>query len=327
MMKQNDLNATIFGVWSGNRPLIVRALGKSMTGVRANTRMHFRSGSVAISYLSTILLKLVDEKRVKLTDKLSKWLPSLPHANEISLKMLTTMRSGYADYVTPELGKLIDEAPFRHWTQRELLQMAIYKPLMNKPGAAFSYAHTNMVILGMVLRRITGMPVSRLLRQIVLKPLGLHNTKASSTPEIQQPVLHAFTNERGKYEESTYWNPSWTLATGAITTSNIYDLHKSAVAIGTGSLLSPRSHRLQVSRISKLGPNAHYGMGVFIVNSWILQNPLFSGYNAVMAYLPSKHLTVAITTTLGPTSSPSINYSTELWKQIAKYLAPDHAPA
>jgi CubicO group peptidase (beta-lactamase class C family) len=327
MMKQNDLHAVIFGVWSGRRPVVVRAFGQSMTGVRANTRMHFRSGSVAIPYLTTILLKLVDEKRVKLTDKLSKWLPSLPHANEINLKMLATMRSGYADYVTPELGKLIDEAPFRRFTQRELLQMAIYKPLKNKPGAAFSYAHTNMVILGMALRRITGMPVERLLRQIVLEPLGLRNTKAPFTPEIQQPVLHAFTNERGKYEESTYWNPSWTLASGAITTSNIYDLYKSAVAIGRGSLLSPRSHRLQVARISKLGPNAYYGMGLFIVNSWILQNPLFSGYNAVMAYLPSKRLTVAVTTTLGPESSPSINYSTELWKEIAKYLAPGHAPA
>jgi hypothetical protein len=59
-------------------------------------------------------------------------------------------------------------------------------------------------------------------------------------------VLHAFSSERREplgiapatrfYEESTYWNPSWTLAQGAIQTTNIDDLAATAVAVGTGAL-------------------------------------------------------------------------------------------
>ena len=41
----------------------------------------------------------------------------------------------------------------------------------------------------------------------------------SQTAEIPAPVLHAFTRERGTYEESTFWNPPWSLARGAIQTS------------------------------------------------------------------------------------------------------------
>jgi hypothetical protein len=67
---------------------------------------------------------------------------------------------------------------------------------------------------------------------------------------------------------------------------------------------------------------AYYGLGVFIVNSWILQNPLFSGYQAIMAYLPSKKLAIAITSTLGEKSSPSTNYSTLMLQAIGRYLAP-----
>jgi hypothetical protein len=63
-------------------------------------------------------------------------------------------------------------------------------------------------------------------------------------------------------------------------------------------------------------------MGVLIVNSWILQNPLFSGYQAIMAYLPSKKIAIAITSTLGEKSSPSTNYSTLMLQAIDKYLAP-----
>ena len=76
-MRKADLKAAIIRVQIGDRNVVTRALGKSMTGVPATPRMHFRNGAVAISYLSTVLLKLVDRKRVRLDDKLSRWLPNL----------------------------------------------------------------------------------------------------------------------------------------------------------------------------------------------------------------------------------------------------------
>ena len=43
--------------------------------------MHFRNGAVAISYVATLLLILVDRGTVRLDDKLSTWLPEVPHAD------------------------------------------------------------------------------------------------------------------------------------------------------------------------------------------------------------------------------------------------------
>ena len=326
-MSQNDLHAVILSVSIGKQNIVTTALGQSMTGVPATNQMHFRNGSVAIAYLTTLLLQLVDQKRVHLDDTLSTWFPSLPHAQIITLRMLAENRSGYADYV-PLLTPAFEANPFRAWSQQELLQPALAKPLQNPPGASFTYAHTNFVILGMVLQKITGKPVATLMQEYILAPLGLQNTDSSSTAVIRPPVLHAFTSERGLYEESTSWNPSWTLATGAIMTSNIEDVRKSAIAIGEGTLLSPASHKEQIAPVSLLSqPRAYYGMGVFIVNSWVLQNPLFSGYNALMAYLPSHKIAIAVTTTLGEKSSPSTNYSTQIFQSIGTYLAPDYPPS
>lgn len=70
-----------------------------MTGVPASTDMHFRNGSVAESYIASLLLQLVDEKTISLDDKLSEWLPDLPHADEVSLGNLVSMTSGYRDFV------------------------------------------------------------------------------------------------------------------------------------------------------------------------------------------------------------------------------------
>jgi CubicO group peptidase (beta-lactamase class C family) len=73
-----------------------------MTGVPATTDMHFRNGAVAISYVSTLLLQLVDEKKVSLDDKVSKWLPDIPYSDQVTLGQLAQMTSGYVDYVNTD---------------------------------------------------------------------------------------------------------------------------------------------------------------------------------------------------------------------------------
>ena len=77
-MASEHLKAVIVRVTVDGKEIVTQAVGESMTGVPATTNMHFRNGAVAISYVSTLLLKLVDEKKVSLDDKLSKWLPEIP---------------------------------------------------------------------------------------------------------------------------------------------------------------------------------------------------------------------------------------------------------
>jgi D-alanyl-D-alanine carboxypeptidase len=327
-MSQNDLNAAIIRVQIGNRNIVTRALGTSMTGVPATPQMHFRNGAVVISYLSTVLLKLVDRKRVRLDDKLSRWLPNLPHANEITLEMLAASRSGYTDYVADEAFlQALDANPFRAWTRDELIRIGTSKKLLYAPGTSWNYAHTNFVVLGEALEKITGKPIAKLIQDEVLKPLRLRNTQQACTAQIPEPVLHAFTSERGTYEESTFWNPSWTLGCGLVDTTNIFDMATSARAIGTGALLSEKSHQLQIAKRSTINKdaNAFYGLGIFNVNSWLLQNPSFSGFQGVMAYLPSKKISIAITTTLGPTASPTTNYSSTIFDKVSAYLTSRHS--
>lgn len=84
-----------------------------MTGVPATPAMHFRNGAMAFTYMSTMLMELVDRKEVRLEDKLNNFLPELPDADRISLKNLANMTSGYADYVyQPEVLRGITLDPF-----------------------------------------------------------------------------------------------------------------------------------------------------------------------------------------------------------------------
>jgi len=87
-MAESHLKAVIIRITVDGKEALTQAVGDSMTGVPATTAMHFLNGAVAISYVSTLLLILVDEKKVGLDDKLSRWLPDVPNADRVTLGQL-----------------------------------------------------------------------------------------------------------------------------------------------------------------------------------------------------------------------------------------------
>jgi D-alanyl-D-alanine carboxypeptidase len=327
-MEKHDLKAVLAGLAMDGQPPTLRAWGESMTGVPATPDMHFRNGSVAIAYIGTVLLQLRDKGVLDIDDRLSKWFPEYPKADQITLTMLINGTSGYADHVTDaSFLQAFYADPFRQWHPDELIAIGLKRPMICDPGTCWSYAHTNFVILGKVLEKMTRRPLAALIHEGILEPLSLADTQSEATAVIPEPVLHAFDGERGRYEESTYWNPSWTLARGAIMTSNIADILKSAAAIGTGALVSPESHTLQLAPLTAQfqpwSATSYYGFGVLVVNGWIVQNPFFAGYAATMAYLPSHKLAIAVSVTLREKASTEGNLSTDVLKAIAAYLVPE----
>lgn len=355
--EQNHLRAVLVKVTRGDDTIVEQAVGESMTGVPATTDMHFRNGAVAISYMSTLLLILVDEGKVSLDDKVSTVLPDMPHADEVTFGQLAQMTSGYVDFEqTPELTAANYADPFKQWTPDELLAFAVGQPLYYTPGSNWNYAHTNYVILGQALEKITGQPLDQALRERVLDPLGLDNTSGNDgTPAIPEPVLHAFSSERRQalqvpsgvpfYEESTFWNPSWTLAQGAIQTTNLDDMIATARGIGSGKLLTPESYAKFTSTDLRGRTSAvpgcpacfeqsvgyTYGLGVVITGDWLEQDPLFSGESAVEAYLPSQDVAIAVAVTyqpaaFDPTTGAYTNQADQLWREIALKVVPDNPP-
>jgi CubicO group peptidase (beta-lactamase class C family) len=355
-MAQTHLKAAIVRVTMDGKEIVTQALGESMTGVPAMPSNFFRNGATAISYVATLLLKLVDEKKVGLQDTLSKWLPDIPNADRVTLGQLAHMTSGYRDYLldNPEFSAALDADPFRQWTPAELLGYAVNKPLLYEPGTNWNYATTNYVLLGLALEKATGESMPKLLQDKVLGPLALINTANSFTPQIPVPTLHTFTSQRRSalkiptgtpfYEDSTFWNPSWTMTQGAIETTNIYDLEATAVGIGSGKLLSSESYRAMVSTDLRgrttVVPGcgtcmAHddvytYGLGIVISGNWLLQNSVIAGEAALEAYLPSRKLAIAVAVTYRPEAFDDRgdyrNEAETLFRKIGAQLAPDDAP-
>jgi CubicO group peptidase (beta-lactamase class C family) len=356
-MAQHNLRSAIVEVTKDGKTIAREAFGESMTGQPATTAMHVRNGAVAFAYVGTLLMEYVDEHKVSLDDTIQRWEPTLPDADTVTLKMLANQTSGYPDFETdPVWNAEFNADPFHEFTYQERLDAAFRRPVLFTPGTNWSYAHTNFMILGDILAKVGGAPLSTLLEKKVLKPMGLDQTTSTQTSVIPAPVLHTFSSERRGplgiaadvpfTEEATYWNTQWGTPIGANETTTIDDLTTTAVAVGTGSLLSKSSyHAMTDAKLIGFGQRADacasscfpqtvrysYGLGVVRSGDWILQNPSLSGVSATEAYLPSEKISIAVVLTFTPAAFDAQgNYqlyqSTQLFQELGAYLAPDHAP-
>jgi CubicO group peptidase (beta-lactamase class C family) len=355
-MAEGHLRAVIVEVTQGGEVVTRQAFGTSMDGVPATTDMHFRNGAVAFAYLATLLMQFVDEHEVGLDDTIDRWMPDLPEADEVTLRMLANQTSGYPDYETDPAWEAAWSAdPFHIWTFEERLAYAFSRPVAFPPGTNWSYAHTNFMILGEILAEIGGKPLDQLLREEVLGPMGLTDTVASVTSGVPGPVLHTFSSERrgalgippttAFYEESTFWNTQWGTPIGANQTTTIGDMATTAAQVGTGALLSESSyHAMTDPNLLGFGhtdpscsPSCftqvdgyNYGLGVVRSGSWILQNPLLAGISGTTAYLPSQEVAVAVAVTYLPGAFDAegnyANAADHLFRLIGAVVAPDDAP-
>ena len=355
-MKTYHLKAVIIKVTRGSNTVTARAFGDSMDGVPATTAMHFRNGAVAFEYLATLLMEFVDEHKVTLNDTIERWMPTLPEAGKVTLKMLANQTTGYPDFETdPAWLAAFNADPFHIWTFDERLKYAFARPLQFSPGTNWSYSHTNFMILGEILSKIGHAPLDTLLREKVLAPMGLTGTTSTETSDIPSPVLHSFSSERrvalgippGRpfYEEATFWNTQWGTPAGANETTDINDMATTAAEVGTGTLLSTSSYHAMTDPnllgFGRTQPDCapvcfkqvniyNFGLGVVRSGSWLLQDPLLSGEGSTEAYLPAQKIAIAAVVTFLPGAFDSqgnySNASEQIFRAIAAYLAPNDAP-
>ena len=340
--------------------LYTGAAGESMTGVPATPEMHTRNGAFAFTYIGQTYARMADQKLVNLDDPISKWLPDLRDASKVTIRNLLNMTSGYPDYVyQPAVQDGVQADPYKQWTDDEMIAVALARPNYFEPGTNWGYSHTNYVILGKLLSKITGKSTSAVLSEYVLEPMNLENTSSNAgTPAVPEPALHAFTSERRSflkvpaklpfYEEATFWNPSWTTANGAVQTSNIFDMTTSMEIVGSGSQVSPEMYQQQVAPTlvgfgkkdpsgtcpvcRELTPELNYGFGVVLNGDWITQTKSFYGSSASGGYLPSQKLTISVIANtaqdgFGPDGAYlNQNASFSIFTDIANLVAPGLAP-
>ena len=106
------VGAIIFSADKNGVPIFRTAIGNSTVGEPATTDMHFRIGAVGWQYLTELMLLMVEQGQLSLTDPVSKWYPNYPGANLAPVRMLAASSTGFGEYITPPFF-LMKLAPIR----------------------------------------------------------------------------------------------------------------------------------------------------------------------------------------------------------------------
>jgi D-alanyl-D-alanine carboxypeptidase len=280
--------------------------------------------------LSTVLLQLDGEGILRQDEPIAKWLPDFPRADQITPRMLANGTSGISDYVTnPKFLKQFYANPIKGFTSAELLALANERPPLFTPGTNFAYAHSDLVVLGVVMEKATGQPLGELLQKRILDPLKMRDSTVMLTPQISAPFLHGYTNERGVFEDSSFWNPTAFLHSGNMNTT-VADVATWIRALADGRLLSDEQHKAMLApSTAGLGPltkDKFFAYGVAHAGDWFFMNPAYGGYHGVVYYDTRTKTLVIAYVTLGPTSDANTDNALPMGKEIATMLVPDRPP-
>ncbi|MFD5627195.1 MULTISPECIES: serine hydrolase domain-containing protein [unclassified Streptomyces] len=296
--KEAGIPGVVVGLWMPGKGNYVRASGvaDTATGEPMTTGPFVRIGSETKTFTVTALLRLVDDKRIRLDDPIAKYIQGVPNGRRITLRHLAEMRSGLFPYSSdPDFVHDLLSDPQRPFTPRELLAYGYKHPNTFAPGKQFEYNNSNLILLGLVIEKVTGHRLADVIDKGVLHPAGLHRTLFPEGSEFPEPHPRGYTNQTlsGEVTDSTDWNPSWAWAAGAMI-SDLHDLRRWAKIVATGTLLSPETQRQRLKMLPTGHPGTSYGLGIFESDGWIGHNGSIPGYETVTVYLPSKKATLVL---------------------------------
>jgi D-alanyl-D-alanine carboxypeptidase len=267
--------------------------------------MRYSIGSISKQFTAAAILLLAERGKLSLDDKVSRWLPDLTRADDITIRQVLSMTSGYQDYWPQDY---VMPPMLKPASAREIVDGWAKKPLDFEPGSRWQYSNTNYVVAGMIVEKASGMPLFDFLHKEILDPL--HITTALNTDDAGLGPTDPGRYLRyalGPVRPAPKEGRGWMFAAGelAMTAS---DLARWDISVINQSVLTPASYRAQqTSVLLANGTSTGYGLGVQVGatngHRLISHTGEVSGFTAANNIFPDDSVAVVVLTNLDATGA------------------------
>lgn len=269
------------------------------------TETSFAVASISKTFVTALILQLVDEEVLRLDDPLADFVPDFPRARRITLRQLLEHKSGVFNFFEhPDYVREVFADRSQRWTFDEILDF-VAAPYC-APGTCFHYSNTNFVLLGRVAEEATGRPLHTEIRERFLDPLGLERTVFQPDEPTPADAAHGHLGSSGGFIDHTGRSRviphlsavtvAW--AAGAMA-STPTDLVRWADALYGGEILSADlTAQMMAYRLSD-----EYGLGmrtrVFNERRAVGHLGGIRGFENAMWYFPDTGVTIVVSANRG----------------------------
>lgn len=212
----------------------------------------FRIGSLSKTYTAILVMKAIEENKIKLDDHLSIHYPQIKNADKITIEMLLNHRSGLFNYTDKEDENTWSQA---YHSEEEIINYFINENSNFEPGADYSYSNTNYVLLGFILQRLYDKSYNEILQEKICHPLNLQRTYFKK--EIDETLNEAVSyNIQDEFIQNSKFNYAAHFAGGGIF-ATATEVNQFLTALFSNKIISSESLSLVLPK-----EKGSYGFGI-----------------------------------------------------------------
>ena len=292
-------------MWQIQQPETLLNLPRGQFAPDANTV--FDLASVSKEFTAGAILLLQQDGKLSVNDPLSKYFPGFPNGDAISLLELLQHRSGLVDYNNfgdyPDFSGAYSAFMASGQTDYQpIVDRLSTFPLDFAPGTQYEYSNTNYLLLGMIVAKVSGVPLGTFMQQRIFGPLGMAQTHQGNPPPPVTDIALGYLTSAGTAYRAWQWNLTWLAGPGGMT-STVGDLEKWDRAVRAPGIFT------QASLVQMFAPSpiaASYGS---YADGWIvstLSGHLYiwhdgevGGFQTINATFPNDGIDIIVLTNDG----------------------------
>lgn len=256
--------------------------------IKPNDNTKYKIGSISKTFTAVLIFKAIEENKLKLTDRIDFYFPTIQNAQKITISDLLYHRSGIHNFTNSE--------DYKKWNTEKKSEKELVEIIKNggsdfEPDTKAEYSNSNFVLLSFILQKIYNKEYAPLLDKKIIRPLGLKNTYFGKPIDIKDNECYSYSFRKDWVKESET-DVSIPLGAGSIV-STPSDLIQFSDALFSGKLVSAKS--LELMKTVK----DNYGMGLFKVpfddKFGYGHNGGIDGFTSRMYHFADQNVTMAYT--------------------------------
>jgi CubicO group peptidase (beta-lactamase class C family) len=203
--------------------------------VPVTTHSIFQSGSIGKQFTAAAIVLLEEHGRLRLDDSIARYLPRTQASwGSITLRHLLTHTSGIPDYEDQ-----IDDQ--RDYSERQLTEFVGLLSRGSAPGQKFEYSNSGYLLLGVIIRAVTGKFHADYIREQIFEPLGMNTARILTDADIDPNRVMGYRMSNGRIVQQEWVSPTFNETADGVFYLSLNDFLAWERGVRARALLKPES--------------------------------------------------------------------------------------